>query len=161
MTKRIKPAFAAACLMLVLIPVTYFFNHNTYMLNWKKSDLVQYKFAEIINETPNATLLNYGGLDFGFFTAANITPNIRFFEKQNIPYERFPQNLDEHNKYIMGKEIDYIVFRLDVDEDIATLNVPFLKDNYTLVSTSKQKYEDEEFIYALFKLKDSRLTRDG
>jgi len=49
------------------------------MLEFKKEDLVQFKYASIINQKKDATLLNYGTLDGGFYSAADIVPNIRFF----------------------------------------------------------------------------------
>lgn len=105
-----KSILIAAVSLAILLPLTLIFNHNAFMLKINKKDLVQYKFAAIINETKNATLLNYGTLDLGVYTATGITPNIRFFEKQNIDYSVFPLNMDEQIKYIKDKKIDYVVF---------------------------------------------------
>ncbi len=50
-------------------------------------DLPQVRFAEIIRETPNATLLNYGTLDGGFYTAAGVLPPCRYFCVTNMPLQ--------------------------------------------------------------------------
>ena len=43
---------------------------NTYMLGYRKEQLPQYQFSEIITRTKEATLLNYGFLDGGFYTVS-------------------------------------------------------------------------------------------
>jgi len=59
-------------------------SHTNQKLSWlgvNKEDLVQYKFAAIINQTEGATLLNYGSLDGGFYTVSGIVPNVKYFHK--------------------------------------------------------------------------------
>ena len=49
---------------------------NRYLMSYKKEELPQYKFAEKIKQSgiENPTLLNYGFLDGGFYTASGILP---------------------------------------------------------------------------------------
>lgn len=84
------------------------FNQNTYMLALDKEDLVQYKFAEIIHQTKDPTLLNYGDLDGGFYTTTGIIPNVRFFMKANFAHSRLPIIKDEQNRYVHEQVVDYI-----------------------------------------------------
>lgn len=69
----------AAVLTLVLTGASYQLCANTYLLGVPKEDCVQYKFADIIHEKENATLLNYGFLDAGFYYAADILPVNKYF----------------------------------------------------------------------------------
>ena len=69
---------------------------------------MQYQFAAIMAETPNATLLNYGFMDAGFYTAAGITPTIKYFHQTNVPLQEM---LDEQFRYIDDGICDYVVTR--------------------------------------------------
>lgn len=139
-------------ILITTIPITLIFNQNIYMLKIKKDDLVQYKFASLINQTENATLLNYGSLDLGFYTTTGITPNIRFFEKQNLSYTEFPVNMDEQNRYIREKDVDYIVLQRPVFENIENLEIPYLFENYRLIARERQINENNDYYYYLFEL---------
>ena len=67
---------------------------------------MQYQLAEVINQTPGATLLNYGFMDAGFFTAAGIAPSVRFFHSSNVAMEEKAQ---EQLRYIREGLVDYVV----------------------------------------------------
>lgn len=153
-----KITFRASILISIIsliftFSLTFLLNDNSDMLMSKRQELVQYRYASIINQTKDATLLNYGYLDHGFYTAANITPNVRFFENQNIDYSRFPLIMDEQNRYIKDKEIDYVVIRIELSEDEEGLQIPYLYDNYNLIKNDTQVYKGEVYKYLLFKIK--------
>jgi len=155
--KKISWKTTAAIIMVTLIlaiPYTLKFNQNTYMLGMEKEDLVQYKYASIINQSDNATLLNYGWLDFGFYTTTGITPNVRFFEKQNIGYEIFPLNVDEQNRYIKEKTVEYVVVIQPTSDSVENLNTPYLFDYYDLIETEEQESDTIKYYYYLFKQKN-------
>lgn len=139
--------------LIIIVPVTLYYNQNTYMLKLDKEELVQYKFASIINKTDNATLLNYGYLDEGFYTTTGITPNIRFFQKQNIYYSKYPLNIDEQNRYIKDKEIEFVVIRQKASGNVANVDIPYLFENYELIKEQKQVFEGYNFNYLLFRKK--------
>ena len=73
-----------------------------------KEKTMQYQFAAIMAETPDATLLNYGFMDAGFYTAAGITPHVKYFHQTNVPLQEM---LDEQVRYITEGLCDYIVTR--------------------------------------------------
>ena len=81
---------------------------NTYMLKYSKEDLPQFKFNEVISQTENPTLLNYGFLDGGFYTVSNIMPNCKYFCGLNIPYNEIKKTQDD---FIENEMIDYVVTR--------------------------------------------------
>jgi len=150
-----KKSFIAVILTIVTMTfvLTLLFQGNTDMLKVEEADLVQYKFASIINETEDATLLNFGSLDAGFYTVTGIIPNTRFFQRQNILSSRFPLSSDEQNRYIKEQLVDYAVAISPATEfDNSELN-PYLFRNYTLIETEEQEYENEEYFYLLFRKK--------
>ena len=69
---------------------------------------MQYQMAAIMAETPEATLLNYGFMDAGFYTAAGITPHLKYFHQTNVPLQEM---LDEQERYIEEGMADYIITR--------------------------------------------------
>ena len=81
---------------------------NTYLLRYKRADLPQYRFAETIRQTENATLLNYGFIDSGFYFASQTLPVSRFFCLLNV---RLPDIEEEHRVMISSGETDYLVLR--------------------------------------------------
>ena len=84
---------------------------------------MQGKIAAVMSETPNPTLLNYGFMDAGFFTAANITPQVKYFHQTNVPLQEMK---DEQIRYIEQALCDYVVTRGSEPE--------CLHQNYTLVA---------------------------
>ena len=127
--------------LIIILPLTFQYNHNTYMLKINKEDLVQNKFASIINQTENATLLNYGCLDIGLYTATGITPNVKYYEQQNIPYSQYPIIMDEQNRYIKDKAVDYVVLRQNASFNLTSTKIPYILDNYELLKVEIQMFE--------------------
>jgi hypothetical protein len=124
------------------------------MLEIEKEDLVQYKFESTINQTNHPTLLNYGVWDFGFYTTTGIVPNIRFFYNPNIEYSKFPLIMDEQNRYIQERLVDYVVTLASIDDCNDKFDIPFLYKNYILMDKEIQMYEGYEYCFFLFKGKD-------
>lgn len=112
---------------------------------------MQFVFADIIRETPGATLLNYDALDLGFYTAADIVPNVKFFMKQNIPYEKFPDNQDAQNQYLQEAKTDYVV--LLTNNDTAENNA-ILNENYERIARREYSPYIEDYDYMLYKRRD-------
>lgn len=127
------------------------FNQNTSMMKVDEEDLVQYNFATIINQTEDATLLNYGRLDGGFYTTTGITPNVKFFQNQNIPHSKFPLVMDEQNRYIKEQVVDYVIIQIQPSQIDDFSSIPYLEENYKLIKEEHQQYENEKFYYLLFK----------
>ena len=104
----------------------------------KKEDLPQYQFAEIIREVPDATLLNYGFLDGGFYMASNTSPVTRFFCKLHTPLEEMAEELDS---CISEGKVDFVVTRNN------TLD---WADNYHPVAETSHRFEYGVYTYRLF-----------
>ncbi len=152
---QIKSSVLFFLLLLISVAVTLGytlrFQRNTDMLSWKREDLVQYRYAAIINQTENPTLLNFDFQDGGFYTAAGIVPNTKFFQAQNIDYALFPMVVDEQNRYIKEGLVDYVVMRYFATDDTENLPFPHLYENYLLIAEETQFFGETNFKYLLFK----------
>ncbi len=114
----------------------------------KKKDLVQYKFAKIMNKEKNPTLLNYQVLDSGFYYMANIDPTVFAFEAQNISYYKYPYVADNQNIAILEGKIKFVMIRTSNGiKDIPE----FVYDNYEIKAVEKQEFEYVNFTYILLK----------
>ena len=90
---------AAAAWCLLLSP-------NRALRGRTAESLPQLRFAEIIRQMPNATLLNYGTLDGGFYTAAGVLPPCRYFCVTNMPLQdQWQQQWD----LLDAATVDYVV----------------------------------------------------
>ncbi len=118
-----------------------------------KDDYVQVKFAKIINQVEDATLLNYNFLDGGFYlTADTPLPDTKFFCRQNIPRENFPEMYDEQEDIIRNKEVDFVIVRYGRKrplEDFAECAELFA--NYKEVSIVHERIDD--YYYVLYQKK--------
>jgi len=120
----------------------------------KKEDLFQYKFANIISKEKNPTLVNMGFLDAGVYTTTGIVPTTYYFEKQNISYDRFPDNVDAFSEYIKNKKTDFIVYYTKYELDKLSQKELDLFQNYDLISSERQKFENKDYKAYLFKKKE-------
>lgn len=134
--------------IILVLSVHYIGNSSNieYMKN-KKSDIVQYKFAKIIHKNEGKTLLNYGAIDGGFYMAANIIPNVKYFESINANVPGMDEFLE---KKIKKRSFDYIVIRTYPGYNPINDNI---KDNYDKVSVGKEINEGMEFKYYLYERK--------
>lgn len=138
----------------ILVPITLRYNHNVYMLKINKEDLFQYKFAKIIEETPNATLLNYGNLDNGLYLTTAIVPETKYFMVQNIEYKKYPIIMDEQNRYVKDGLTDYVLVRVPPKLNIKDIKPSYIWDKYELVAKQNQVFDKKERKFLLFKRKD-------
>lgn len=113
---------------------------NTYLLKYEKSDLPQYRFAEIINETDSPTLLNYGFLDGGFYLAAGIIPEQRYFCRNNLD---FPAMIEAQRRCAEAGIPDFIVTRSTTGK-----HPDF--ELYTCIAHEKFPYYDKNLHYFLY-----------
>ena len=136
----INTAFGC-CMLGYTLMTSLIWSPNTYMMSYSKEDMPQYKFAEVISQTENATILNFRFLDGGFYTASGILPSCRFFCGLNIPYAT-----SEQDRYVRDGDVDYLITR----------DKPIYYDNYELIlSESFEAHKNEFTEYYLYKKTDS------
>jgi hypothetical protein len=136
--------------LLLSLAYTYRFNRNIDFMQTRQEDMAQFQFAEILKQSDHPRLLNYGFQDSGFYTAAGLLPEVKYYQKYNLEYGQFPINMDEQNRYILEGVVDFVVIRYSPGErppDLTSLN--FAK-NYQPIVLASQFFGEQEFIYELY-----------
>ncbi len=124
--------------------VVYNYSGNTYFMKYEKDDFFLYRFKEVIEEEDNPTLLNYGCLDVGLYTVADIMPSCRFYHACNMVY---PEMTNEQIRYIEEGLVQFVVSENNYPDSIY--------NNYELISTEVYMHFGTPVEYYLFKLKSS------
>lgn len=75
-------------------------------LERRRESLVQYRFARIIKQKKDATLLVYNSLDRGFYLAAGVVPRHRIFAVMNV---HAGDMLESQKEYIRSGIFDFII----------------------------------------------------
>lgn len=141
-TKYIVPIIIIVCLF-----ISYYRSPNTKYISKNKSYYAQYTFLDSIK--PNSSILNYGFLDGGFYFTTKTYPNQYYFQRNNIIYELFPNNTDEQKRYIKEKQTDYVIINNELAED----ELKIIKENYNLIDSHTQQYEEYTRTYYLYEKK--------
>ncbi len=135
---------AAAAALVVCAAVCLLVSNNVRFMKYDKEDLMQYKFAEIINRQEDATLLNYGTLDQGLYTVAEIIPDCKYFCNLNLSYDVFPELMDTQNEFVSSRRPDFVlVSNLGTVDEIPEI----VLENYQIAA---QAYQPESsFLHVL------------
>lgn len=113
-----------AAILVLTTALSPFLSPNRPLDQPKCDQLMQYRFAEIINRYEDPTLLNYGFLDWGFYTAAGVAPHLKYYHLANMPLDELHS---EQDRYVREGLSDFVVTRAPLREDLAGL--------YTLADT--------------------------
>ena len=81
---RKAPLVCTALACALIVPVCLGVCQSMLLMETKKADMAQTAFAEIMNQEENPTLLDLTSLDQGFYLAAGIVPNCRYFANNNL-----------------------------------------------------------------------------
>ena len=130
----------------ILLQHSYKNSDNVYLMDYKREDMPAYKFAETINQVEDATLLNFGFLDAGFYHAADILPNCPFFCTFNV---NAPGMWETQYAYIEHGLVDFVITRRRPLEEYNCRS-----DKYELVDTANMIFEGYDFTYYLYQLKE-------
>lgn len=139
---------------IVVLCLTYTFANYKHMIGMKKEELFQYKYAEYICEFDHPTLLNMGYLDAGLYTTTGIVPNTKFFEVQNIPYDKFPDNLDDMRYNVENKNIQFILYFTRMEYQKVLEKDSYILEHYDLVFDDSQDFEGDLYHAFLFQVKE-------
>lgn len=137
--QRTLPALVTSAFL--CLTLSYFLSDNTYLLQYKKEDMPQYKFAEIIQSADDNTMLNYRFLDGGFYFAAEYIPQNKYICFTNLPLEAIE---NEQNHIVENAEVNFVITRNDKLEDF--IETP----KYTLVAEETFFLEDAYYDYYLY-----------
>ncbi len=131
-----------ALLLIMLLLLSHSASSNTYLLGYDKHEMPQFLFAETIRQVPNATLLNYGFLDGGFYHAAGVIPNCRFFCTFNVDA---PEMWETHERYVEDGLVDFVVTR---GTPLHMFGVDC--SHYSCVARAQYSFEGVNFIFFLY-----------
>ena len=142
---RLKTAAAGAlaCSLLVLTPwLALRISPNTALMQVNKEEMPQYRFAEIIKESADQTLLNSGFLDGGFYFASGVLPSSPYFCTLNIGLPEMEKSLQDS---IQQGKTEFVVTRS------ARLRgtVP-----YRLADEASMFFEGREWTYYLYQRRE-------
>lgn len=139
-----KAAVAAAnvALVAVLLVYAFFASNNTYLLGTSKEELPQYRFAEQIGQKENATLLNYGFLDGGFYFAADVLPSNLYFARLNLIFDEMEQ---EQKQIVEAGAVDFVVLQEQKLEDCGVD-----ASHYRLLDSADMFLEGDTYTYYLY-----------
>lgn len=141
-TRLTLSAIGILCLASTLI-----FSNCRHYYGMGKEDYVQFVFAEKISE--GSMLLNYNFLDGGFYLASNAKlPPTKYFCKLNIDRCRLPEMYDEQEELIKKSVPDFVVTRISTgnySKAVKSIEFQPLYDNYTLIDTFKDEYNEHIF----------------
>jgi hypothetical protein len=146
--------YEALCFFTFLFCIlfTWRFSDNTYLIGTKKAEMPQFQFQNIINQSADRTLLNYGFLDGGFYTACGQVPIMKY-------YCRLNRNADEimahQNMYIQEALTDFVVtWHTEPVTKEVLMNAPPVTNTYRLVAYTYFYFEKGYRTYALYERKD-------
>ena len=126
--------------------LSYFLSGNTYLLQYEKEDLPQYKFAKIISTVEDAKILNYHFLDGGFYFAADYVPENKYFYFSNLPA---PEMAADQNRMIEDQLVDFVITRTHKLEEY------LITDDYILVAEDTFFIEYGDYNYYLYQKIDT------
>lgn len=115
---------------------------NTYLMKVRKEEMPQYRFAEIIRQSEDRSMLNYGFLDGGFYFAAGVLPSDPFFCTLNIDLKEMEGSMQDSIR--QGKTAFVITRSGKLKSGGA----------YQLVDEASMFFEGRNWIYYLYRRTD-------
>ena len=160
--------FKILCVVYILSSLIFSIDYEDMFVD--KSEIVQYRFADIINKYDDASLLQYRSIDEGFYTVSGILPKNKYFSQVNMSVTKFADSYLEQDNIIRNKDVMFVIVRkFDMDRhggymDLLTdskkmfnqrADLDFINEYYELVdiyNNSVGYYNS--CIYYLFKVRD-------
>lgn len=118
---------------------------NVYLMGTPKEEMPQYRFAETINSVEDATLLNYGFLDGGFYYAADVIPNCYFFCQLNV---LAPEMFQTQREFVNEGKVTFVVTRDRLLSDYYNIDDSL----YECVDQAQLYFEGKLRTYYLYQL---------
>lgn len=128
----------------VLFSYSWHNGRNVWMMAYSKADMPAYRFAETIHQVEDAKILNLGFLDGGFYYAADVLPNCKYFCTLNIN----TPDMWELQRECIRNGVDFVITR----------NYPLSRYSgkayaYKLVDEASFWFEGWEYTYYLYQKK--------
>ena len=149
-----RMAWVGACVLAAMGVVgTALWHPNAALRQVRAQDMVQYRFAALVRQAQDQTVLNYLGLDMGLHTVLGTVPSVRFFVLNNIDHQANPLLLDTQRRYVRDAVTEFVVVRGLAGMSEADLAGTGLLARYQRVATQDQVFENIPFTYMLFQRK--------
>ena len=126
-------------------------NPNFYFSRYRKQNLVQYQFADIIKKDKDPSFMEYQCLDNGFYFTTNKVPNERYFISLNVIKQKYPNIFQDQTKRIKEKKVNFVILKKQHNSNDEIPEI--ITQSYKLVKKEPQIYENELYLYFLFKKK--------
>lgn len=136
---------AAGAAALCLCAAGALISHNLPVLGYPREELAQTQFAELMAETPDATLLNFGFLDGGFYLAADAQPVSRWFCRLLVSSG---DCYAEQSELVERGAVDYVVTRDLLLEDLDLEALPYVQ---IAEQTERFNWKDAGSVYYLYR----------
>lgn len=140
--KRIRYTILLSVVCCGMLGVCFILSQNVYLMQYEQEEMPQYKFAKKMNEVKDASMLNYGFLDGGFYLAADILPNCKFFCTLNIPLKEMKE---EQTSYIEEGKGDFVVTR-----DLRLEETEIDSSKYRCVGQESFYFDGKNYVYYLY-----------
>ena len=149
-----RMAWVGACVLAAMGVVgTALWHPNAALRQVRAQDMVQYRFAALVRQAQDQTVLNYLGLDMGLHTVLGTVPSVRFFVLNNIDHQANPLLLDTQRRYVRDAVTEFVVVRGLAGMSEADLAGTGLLQRYQRVAMQDQVFENTPFTYMLFQRK--------
>lgn len=125
---------------------------NTYLLSVDREQMPQFRFARIIQEEADQSILNYGFLDGGFYTVLDQVPEERAFCILN----RNPdQMLADQNRCVQARKPHFLVtWKAYTAQEEELRELPVVSEYYELVDFLYFEFEGDLRTYALYERRE-------
>ena len=117
------------------------------------------KMIDYMDQYESEKVLNFRSLDSGIYNYMDQTPFMRYFMRQNVKYERYPDILDSQWEAIEQGIPDFLVcvYQLSVKDHLPSDEDEHLKGRYTKVMEIIQ----DKGVYALYQRNDLQPKEQG
>lgn len=95
------------------------------------------------SKTKNPTLIEYNGIDSGFFLHSGAVPTEKYFEQTNFPLATFPNSYYGQLKIIKEKRVQYVILRSNQQRDFRNqllVTKPSLFTNFQWLDESRAEH---------------------
>nr|WP_318683446.1 hypothetical protein [uncultured Acetatifactor sp.] len=147
-----KRLLAAGCFLLFLGAGCWlgFLNSpNTYLLRIEREEMPQYRFAGIMQESGDTSMLNYGFLDGGFYTVLGEVPDTKYYCTLNVNPSL---SLASQNTVLERGGVEWVVtWKAYMAEEEELRRLPVVSESYTLTDYQYFYFEGDMRTYALYR----------